>query len=51
MSKKDLNKKMHLGKMLKKNRRIPVLAVVRTHRKVETNKFQRDWRHRKIRKS
>jgi len=26
-----------------------VLAILRTHRKIEYNKFQRDWRHRKLR--
>jgi ribosomal protein L39E len=49
MSKKTVQKKTSLGKMLKRNRRIPVLALVRTHRRVQQNKFQRDWRHRKLR--
>ncbi|MGI0141429.1 MAG: 50S ribosomal protein L39e [Candidatus Micrarchaeales archaeon] len=49
MSKKTASQKRSLGKMLKRNRRIPVLAILRTHRKVQHNNFQRDWRHRKLR--
>ena len=49
MSKKSMNKKVSLGKQLKRNRRIPVLAIVRTHRRIQFNKFKRDWRHRKLR--
>jgi ribosomal protein L39E len=49
MSKKSVEKKLRLGKKLKENRRIPVLAILRTHRRIEYNKFQRDWRHRKLR--
>lgn len=48
MGKKSLKKKLMLGKRLKRNRRIPVLAMVRTHRRVQYNKFQRDWRRRKL---
>lgn len=48
MGKKTLNKKMQLGKKLKQNRRVPVLAVLRTHRRVQQNKFQRDWRRTKL---
>jgi len=48
MSKKSAKKKQMLGKQLKRNRRIPVLAMLRTHRKISYNKFQRDWRHRKL---
>lgn len=48
MSKKSFAKKMMLGKRLKRNRRMPVLAMVRTHRRLQSNKFQRDWRHRKL---
>ena len=44
-----MKKKMRLGKALKRNRRIPVLAMVRTKRKVQHNKFQRNWRSRKLR--
>lgn len=49
MSRKTAEKKMKLGKKLKENRRVPILAMLRTHRKIEYNKFQRDWRHRKLR--
>ena len=49
MSKKSMTKKMRLGKMLKRARRIPVLAIVRTHRRLQYNKFARDWKHRKMR--
>ena len=48
MGKKSVKKKQMLGKQLKRNRRIPVLAMLRTHRKISYNKFQRDWRHRKL---
>lgn len=41
--------KRRLGKKLKQARRIPVLATVRTHRRLQFNMFARDWRHRKIR--
>jgi len=49
MGKKSLKKKLMLGNKLKQNRRIPVLAVLRTHRRVQSNRFQRDWRRRKLR--
>ncbi|MCL5100418.1 MAG: 50S ribosomal protein L39e [Candidatus Marsarchaeota archaeon] len=49
MSKKSKLKKMRLGNKLKQNKRIPVLAMLRTHRRVQYNKFQRDWRRRKLR--
>jgi len=48
MGKKSLKKKLMLGNKLKQNRRIPVLAVLRTHRRVQSNRFQRDWRRRKL---
>jgi large subunit ribosomal protein L39e len=48
MGKKSFQKKMMLGKRLKRNRRIPLLAMMRTHRRLQSNKFQRDWRHRKL---
>lgn len=48
MGKKTLKKKMMLGKRMKQNRRIPVLVMLRTHRRIQSNKFQRDWRHRKL---
>jgi ribosomal protein L39E len=49
MGKKSVNKKKSLGKMLKRNKRVPALAVIRTHRRVQYNKLQRDWRRRKLR--
>lgn len=49
MSKKSLTKKMRLAKKRKQNRRIPTLAIMKTHRHVQFNKFQRDWRRRKLR--
>ncbi len=49
MSKKTLKKKMMLGKKHKQNRRMPVIAVMKTHRRLQSNKFQRDWRRRKLR--
>lgn len=48
MGKKSSMKKTRLGKKLKQNRRIPILAMMRTHRRLQSNKFQRDWRHRKL---
>ncbi len=48
MGKKSFKKKMMLGKKLKQNRRMPLLAMMRTHRRLQSNKFQRDWRHRKL---
>ena len=39
---------MTLGKAAKRSRRIPMLAILRTHRKIESNMFRRDWRHRRI---
>lgn len=48
MSKKSAVKKRMLGSKLKQNRRMPVLAMLRTHRKIQFNKFQRDWRRRKL---
>jgi large subunit ribosomal protein L39e len=49
MSKKSLVKKRRLAKMRKQNRRMPVLAVVKTHRRIQYNRFQRDWRRKKLR--
>ncbi len=48
MSKKSAKKKRMLGKRMKQSRRIPLLAIMRTHRRVAYNKFRRDWRHRKL---
>ena len=49
MSKKTLRKKMRLGRKLRQNGRMPVLAVLKTHRRIQYNKKQRDWRRRKLR--
>ncbi len=49
MSKKSNLKKQRLGKALKKSRRIPLLAIVRTHRKIQSNNFARNWRRTKLR--
>lgn len=48
MTKKSAQKKKMLGSKLKRSRRMPVLAVLRTHRRVQMNKFRRDWRHNKL---
>lgn len=48
MSKKDSNKKRRLGKKHKQSRRLPLLATLRTHRKTQQNRFQRNWRSQKI---
>ena len=50
MTKKTGYEKRRLGRKLKQNRRIPVLATIRTHRRLQSNMFSRDWRHRKIKK-
>ena len=49
MGKKSSEKKRRLGSKLKQNRRIPVLAMLRTHRRVQFNRFQRSWRKKKLR--
>lgn len=49
MSKKTRSKKMKLGKKLKQNRRIPHIARLRTHGKVQFNIHKRDWRRQKMR--
>lgn len=48
MTKKSHLKKMRLGKKLKQNRRIPVLAIAKTHRRLVYNKFHRNWRSTKL---
>ena len=49
MVKKSRAKKARLAKKIKQNRRIPVLAILKTHRKIQQNKFARDWKHKKLR--
>ncbi len=48
MSKKSEKKKMMLGRQIKRNKRIPVLAVLRTHRRIEYNILKRNWRKKKL---
>ncbi len=50
MSKKTSIKKIRLGHALKQSRRIPLLATLRTHRKIQFNMFARSWRRQKLRK-
>ncbi len=50
MSKKTQTKKRRLGKQLKRARRIPLMATLRTHRKAQFNLFARDWRKSKLKK-
>ncbi len=49
MSKKSQYKKARLGKKMKQARRMPLLATLRTHRKIGMNMFSRNWRSRKLR--
>jgi ribosomal protein L39E len=49
LSKKTVYKKRRLGKKLKQNRRMPLLARMRTHRKLESNTYARNWRRLKMR--
>jgi ribosomal protein L39E len=49
MSKKSYELKRRLGRAGKKSRKLPVLAQVRTHRRVQQNKFARSWRRTKMR--
>lgn len=48
MTKKTRTKKMKLGSKLKQSRRIPLLASVRTHRRIQSNTFARSWRRQKL---
>jgi large subunit ribosomal protein L39e len=48
MSKKSPYKKKRLGKKLKQARRMPLLATLRTHRRVQQNRLQRSWRNQKL---
>ena len=49
MSKKSMEKKRRLGKKLKQARRIPLLVSLRTHRGIQQNRFNRNWRNQKLR--
>ncbi len=48
MSRKTREKKMRLGANLKRSRRLPPLASIRTHRRLQMNLFKRDWRRTKL---
>ena len=48
MTKKTNMVKRRLGKALKKSRRIPLLAIVRTHRRIQANNNARNWRRTKL---
>ena len=49
MSKAGKNKKKRLAKARRKVRRIPAFVMIRTKRKVTTNRNKRDWRTDKLR--
>ena len=49
MSKKENYRKRRLGKKLKQSRRMPLLARLRTHKRLEINTYSRDWRRSKMR--
>ncbi|MGD0728821.1 MAG: 50S ribosomal protein L39e [Candidatus Micrarchaeaceae archaeon] len=48
MGKKTALKKKRLGKKLKQARRMPLLVTLRTHRRTQQNRFNRNWRSQKI---
>lgn len=48
MVRKSAVRKRMLGRRLKRARRIPLLASLRTHRRLQSNKFQRNWRTHKL---
>lgn len=48
MGKKTQTKRRRLGRKLKQSRRLPILVALRTHRRVQQNRYSRDWRHKKI---
>jgi large subunit ribosomal protein L39e len=49
MGSKGLTKKMRLSKEARKIRRIPAFVMVRTKRKITTNRRRREWRTDKLR--
>jgi ribosomal protein L39E len=49
LSKKTAYVKRRLGKKLKQSRRMPLLARLRTHKRMESNRFARNWRRIKLR--
>jgi len=48
MSKKDTRKKSTLGKMIKRNRRLPLFVIAKTNRRVTRNSEARNWRSQKL---
>jgi len=45
---KTPRKKATLGKMIKRNRRIPLFVIAKTNRKVTQNSERRNWRNQKL---
>ena len=45
---KSSARKRHLGKELRRNRRIPIFVVAKTNRRISTNPRRRHWRSRKL---
>ncbi len=48
MTKKSFEKKRQLGRAAKRSGRMPLLARVRSHRRIQMNKFARNWRKQKL---
>ena len=48
MSTKTPQKKAHLAKALKSNRRVPVFVIAKTNRKVRFATRNRNWRSNKL---
>lgn len=49
MGRKGLDKKKRLAKAKNEIRRIPAFVIIRTKRKVTSNRRRRDWRTDKLR--
>ena len=45
---KTARTKATLGKMIKRNRRIPLFVIAKTNRKVVQNRERRAWRNQKL---
>jgi large subunit ribosomal protein L39e len=45
---KSQRKKETLGKMIKRNRRLPLFVIAKTNRKVTRNSEVRNWRNQKL---
>jgi ribosomal protein L39E len=48
MSKKTTRVKATLGKMIKRNRRMPLFVISKTNRKITQNRERRSWRSQKL---